>query len=168
MLEAAVAARRPDLPRGRDATGIGRAGRPLMEPPDLWAPFEPRTESGPPKRGAPCDRLGDVVGAVYRRAAGKPVQRVRAVLERELQAADIRVTSAYADELVASLVTADRGPFKRLLAPARWRRRPREQAGREPEPLRSQPRMRSGSSDEPGQPTARVCLQCASSHRTIA
>jgi hypothetical protein len=129
MLEAAVTARRPDLPGGRDATGTGRAARPPIEPLDLWAaPFEPREPdaSRPPKRGTPCDRLGDVVGEVYRRAAGKPEHRVRAVLERELQAAGMQVTPAYADELVRGLVAAGPGPFGRFTR--RSRKQP-DQAG---------------------------------------
>jgi len=94
LLEAAVRAQRPDLPPGRDTTDTDRAGQPRMEPSDLWAPFGPQdlAASSPPRRATACDRLSGVIAEVYRRAAGKPQERVRAVLEHELQAADLHVS----------------------------------------------------------------------------
>lgn len=131
VLEAAVRTRRPDLPRGRGSTDTDQAGQPRMEPSELWAPgFGPQelAASGPPSRGTACDRLGGVIGGVYRRAAGKPQERVRALLEHELQAADLRVSLAYADEVVRSLAATDPGPLRRLLAPARWSKGRHDQA----------------------------------------
>jgi hypothetical protein len=121
LMEEAVRRHRPDLLRGhRPVEWDIQAGR-LLEPPELWP--------GDGGQASPTSqRLGAVLGEVYRRGRRKPEAQVRDLLEQELQQAGLTWEPKLKEEFVRDL--ANKPPF---LVGALWRLVPGKR--RQPQPV---------------------------------
>ena len=93
---------RPDLLRGHSSAGADTEGGRLLEPPELWPDeaWQPSLTS---------QRLGVVLGEVYRRRRRKPEAQVRDLLEQQLQQAGLTWRPEFKDDFVRSM--ANEPPF---------------------------------------------------------